>query len=51
LHDGQAHGLLLIATLLLCRTSLGGGKTNAHSGSAHLIIFAMYVMLIFSQSA
>jgi Ca2+:H+ antiporter len=40
--------LLLVATLLLCQTSLTGGKTNAHSGSAHLIIFAMYVMLIFS---
>jgi Ca2+:H+ antiporter len=39
--------LLLIATLLLCQTSLTGGKTNAHSGSAHLIIFAVYIMLIF----
>jgi Ca2+/H+ antiporter len=40
--------LLLTATLLLCQTSLTGGKTNAHSGSAHLILFAVYVMLIFS---
>ena len=40
--------LLLLATLMVCQISLTGGRTNAHSGSAHLIIFAMYVMLIFS---
>jgi len=40
--------LLLAATLILCQTSLAGGRTNAHSGSAHLIVFAVYVMLIFS---
>ncbi len=40
--------LLLFTTLILCQTSLTGGRTNAHSGSAHLIIFVMYVMLIFN---
>lgn len=42
-----ANILLLVATLMLCQVSLTGGLTNAHSGSAHLIIFMIYIMLIF----
>lgn len=40
--------LLLLATLMVCQVSLTGGRTNAHSGAAHLIIFAMYMTLIFN---
>ena len=39
--------ILLLATFLVCQTSLVSGRTNAHSGMAHVIIFLVYVMLLF----
>ena len=39
--------LLMLATFLVCQTSLTGGKTNAHSGAAHVALFVAYVMLLF----
>ena len=39
--------LLMLTTFLVCQTSLTGGETNAHSGSAHVILFIIYVMLLF----
>lgn len=40
--------LLMLATFMVCQTSLTGGETNAHSGAAHVALFLMYVALIFS---
>ncbi len=40
--------LLLVATFMVCQTSLTGGTTNAHSGAAHVALFLVYVMLLFS---
>lgn len=39
---------LLLGTLVVCQTSLTGGKTNVHSGAAHVALFLAYLMLIFS---
>ena len=39
--------LLMFATFMVCQASLTGGKTNAHSGAAHIALFAVYVMLLF----
>ena len=39
---------LMLTTLAVCQTSLTGGKTNAHSGAAHIILFLAYLMLLFS---
>lgn len=39
--------LLLAATLFVCQTSLTDGETNAHSGAAHIVLFAVYVALLF----
>ena len=39
--------LVLAATLIVCQTSLTGGRTNAHSGAAHIVLFLVYVMLLF----
>lgn len=38
---------LLITTFMVCQTSLTTGETNAHSGTAHIILFMIYLMLIF----
>lgn len=43
------HILLLITTFMVCQTSLTGGKTNAHSGSAHVALFLVYLMLLFGE--
>ena len=40
--------LLMISTLLVCQTSLTTGETNAHSGVAHVALFLIYLMLLFS---
>ena len=40
--------LLLITTFMVCQVSLTGGKTNAHSGSAHVALFMIYLMLLFT---
>ena len=42
-----ANIILLICTLMVCQTSLTGGKTNAHSGTVHLVLFIIYIMLLF----
>jgi Ca2+:H+ antiporter len=39
--------ILLLCTLMICQTSLTSGKTNAHSGAVHLILFIIYIMLLF----
>lgn len=39
---------LMLATLVVCQTSLTGGKTNAHSGAAHVVLFLTYLMLLFT---
>ena len=39
--------LLLGTTLVVCQTSLSHGETNAHSGAAHVALFAVYVALLF----
>lgn len=39
---------LMLATLVVCQTSLTGGKTNAHSGAAHVALFLAYLMLLFA---
>ena len=39
--------LLMLATFLVCQTSLTQGETNAHSGAAHVVLFLAYLMLIF----
>lgn len=39
---------LMLTTLAVCQTSLTGGKTNAHSGIAHVALFLAYLMLLFS---
>ena len=41
------HIILLLSTLMVCQISLTSGKTNAHSGAAHLALFIVYMMLIF----
>lgn len=41
--------LLMATTLVVCQTSLTGGKTNAHSGAAHVALFLAYLMLLFSK--
>ena len=40
--------LLLFMTFMVCQLSLTSGETNAHSGAAHIVIFLLYVMLLFS---
>lgn len=40
---------LLLATLVVCQTSLTDGKTNVHSGAAHVALFLAYLMLVFSS--
>ena len=40
---------LLLITFLVCQMSLTTGETNAHSGSAHVVLFMVYLMLIFSS--
>lgn len=40
--------LLMLATFMTCQVSLTGGKTNTHSGAAHLTLFIIYMMLLFS---
>lgn len=40
--------LLLFTTFLISQVSLTLGKTNAHSGAAHVVVFMLYVMLLFS---
>lgn len=42
------HILIMLATFLVCQTSLTTGETNAHSGSAHVALFLVYVMLLFA---
>lgn len=39
--------LLMLATFMVCQASLGLGKTNAHSGAAHVVLFMAYLMLLF----
>lgn len=39
--------LLLMMTFMVCQASLTSGKTNAHSGTAHIILFIVYIMLLF----
>ena len=39
--------ILLLCTLMVCQSSLSIGKTNAHSGAAHLVLFIIYIMLLF----
>ena len=39
--------MLLFSTLMVCQASLTSGKTNAHSGIAHLALFVIYIMLLF----
>lgn len=40
---------LMLVTLVVCQTSLTGGKTNAHSGAAHVALFLTYLMLVFTS--
>jgi len=40
--------VLMLCTFLVCQTSLTGGRTNAHSGAAHVVLFLTYLMLLFS---
>lgn len=42
------HILLLVTTFMVCQTSLTGGKTNTHSGAAHVALFLVYLMLLLS---
>lgn len=44
--DGEDRTMLLLA-LILCILSFGTGKTNVLNGIVHLIVFAVYVMLLF----
>jgi Ca2+:H+ antiporter len=39
--------ILLLCTLMVCQTSLTGGKTNAHNGITHLVLFIIFIMLLF----
>ena len=39
--------ILLLCTLMVSQTSLTGGKTNTHSGTVHLVLFIIYIMLLF----
>lgn len=41
------NALLLGTTLAVCQASLSDGETNAHSGAAHVALFAVYVALLF----
>ena len=39
--------ILMATTLIVCQTSLAEGRTNAHSGASHILLFVIYVMLLF----
>lgn len=41
-----ANIVVLIAVLMLCQTSFSTGRTNALNGTAHLALFAVYLMTI-----
>ena len=39
--------ILLLGTLMISQVSLTSGKTNTHNGTAHLVLFIIYIMLFF----
>jgi|FEC22Drversion2_1045045.scaffolds.fasta_scaffold00031_105 Ca2+:H+ antiporter len=39
--------MLLILTLITCMLTFGGGRTNVLQGAVHLVLFAVYVLLLF----
>ena len=39
---------LLLTTFLVCQMSLTSGASNAHSGSAHILLFMIYLILVFA---
>ena len=39
--------ILLLGTLMISQVSLTSGKTNTHNGTAHLVLFIIYIMLLF----
>jgi len=40
--------VLLLLTLFISGLTFGGGRTNVLQGVVHLLLFAVYVVLIFS---
>lgn len=44
----QVDTVLLVLTLFVSGLTFGGGRTNVLQGVVHLLLFAIYVMLIFS---
>ena len=45
---GAPEMVVMLAALLLCQISFSTGRTNVLNGSAHLALFAAYLMTIFA---
>jgi len=44
----DADMVLIVLTLALSMLSFGGARTNMLQGAAHLVVFFVYLVLIFS---
>ncbi|RRA38875.1 sodium-potassium/proton antiporter ChaA, partial [Cronobacter sakazakii] len=45
---GAPEMVVMLAALMLCQISFSTGRTNVLNGSAHLALFAAYLMTIFA---
>jgi len=45
---GAPEMVVMLASLVLCQISFSTGRTNVLNGSAHLALFAAYLMTIFA---